>query len=96
MGTGTAVAVNRGMFPTVFLALPLLLPMSNPVIGPRSDIVTSVPLATFNAAENPIEPVTKTGPILPPLYTGPDGGFALTLSPGSPCTAACLRLQGTF
>lgn len=85
------------MFPTMFLALPLLLPMSNPVIGPRSDIVTfSVPLATINTAENPLEPVAKNGPILPPLYTGPDGDFALMLSPGSPCTAACLRLQGTF
>lgn len=83
------------MFPTVFLALPLLLPMSNPVIGPRSDIVTSVPLATV-AVENPLTPAPRSRPIIPPLYTGADGGFALLLSPGSPCTAACLRLQGTF
>jgi hypothetical protein len=84
------------MFPTVLLALPLLLPMSNPAIGPRNDIVTSVPMTATVTSENRVASLAVSGPVIPPLYTGADGGFSLLLSPGSPCTAACLRLQGTF
>ncbi|MES1184390.1 MAG: hypothetical protein ABUL60_11270, partial [Myxococcales bacterium] len=68
------------MFPTVFLALPLLLPMSNPVIGPRNDIVTSVALTATTTSENRVASSAASGPLIPPLYTGADGGFSLLLS----------------
>ena len=84
------------MFPAVFLALPLLLPMTNPVVGPRSDVVATVPMVALTPSNVPGSTPAWSGAVIPPLYEGPDGGFSLLLSPGSPCTAACVRLRGTF
>jgi hypothetical protein len=55
-----------------------------------------VPMTAIATSEDRVASSASSGPIIPPLYTGADGGFSLLLSPGSPCTAACLRLQGTF
>jgi hypothetical protein len=84
------------MFPAVFLALPLLLPMSYPIIDTRVDFVRAVPMVTFTPADRRAAFFAQSGPVIPALYVRPDGGFSLWLLPGSPGTAACLRLQGTF
>jgi hypothetical protein len=83
------------MFPAVFLALPLLLPV-NPILDTRVDIFSSAPTIMVAPSNVSAVPFAQSGRVIPPLYEQADGGFALLLSPGSPCTAACLRLQGRF
>jgi hypothetical protein len=84
-----------GMFPAVLLALPLLLPV-NPILEQRVDILSSAPTSLVDPSNVSAAPFAPSGRVIPPLYEQPDGGFSLLLSPGSPCTAACLRLQGRF
>jgi hypothetical protein len=89
------------MFPAVFLALPLLLPITNRAMETRVDLLTPTPLLTQAPLLPAVDRVSvietqKNGRIIPPLYRRDDGGLSVSLSPGSPCTAACLKLEGTF
>lgn len=88
------------MFPAVFLALPLLLPITNREMETRVDLLTPTPLLTqaplLPAVDRASMSTQKNGRIIPPLYRRDDGSLSVSLSPGSPCTAACVKLEGTF
>lgn len=84
------------MFPAVLLALPLMLPMTGSVVDTRVDVLAAAPTVTATPPDQRSAPFAQTGPLIPPLYARPDGGLLVSLSPGSPCTAACLRLQVRF
>lgn len=82
------------MFPDVFLALPLILPMPDTVVDTRVDIMATPIVVAAPLDQRALLP--RNGPVIPPLYAPEDGGFSVSLSPGSPCTAACVRLQVRF
>jgi hypothetical protein len=90
------------MSPVVFLALPLLLPMTNQDVRGRVDLsapqafLMQTPRAQLTADQRTRTEPHKSGPAIPPLFVGNDGAVSLSLSPGSPCTAACIKLAGTF
>lgn len=84
------------MFPDVFWAVPLLLSTSHSVVDTHVDIVHAAPIVTSAASDKPSVSLLPSGSLIPPLYAPADGGFVVSLSPGSPCTAACVRLQVRF
>lgn len=90
------------MFPAVFLALPLLLPITNHDVTGRVDLtvpqtlLTQPPLLQASVDRRVSGQPQPKGPLLPPLYRREDGAVSLSLSPGAPCTAACIKLAGTF
>lgn len=79
------------MFPAVFLALPLLFPVTEGTNTTRFDIAASAPMITYRPSES------FSPPPVPALrYAHESGDVSLSLSPGSPCMGACLKLEGTF
>jgi len=82
------------MHPAVFLALPLMLPLHDSVVDTRVDIMAAPTVQSIPADR--LATLASKRPLIPPLYAPPDGGFSVSLSPGGPCTAACLRLQVRF
>jgi hypothetical protein len=80
------------MFPAVFLALPLLFPVTNVPNTAHLDMAASAQTNVFQAHE------AFSPPAVPPLvhYEHERGDVTLSLSPGGPCTAACVKLVGTF
>jgi hypothetical protein len=79
------------MFPAVFLALPLLFPVTADTKATRFDMAASAPMITYRPPES------FSPPPVPALrYEHESGDVSLTLSPGSPCMGACLKLEGTF
>jgi hypothetical protein len=88
------------MIPSVFLVLPLLLPVSEPARRSESerqvDFFAVAPSIRSASSALSAAPLARSGSVIPPLYARQDRGLLVSLSPGSPCTAACLRLQVTF
>lgn len=79
------------MFPAVLLALPLLLPVSNGSNTAHFDLNASGPMVTALPRES-----FSTPPVPALHYAHDSGDVSLSLSPGSPCMGACLKLEGTF
>ena len=84
------------MIPSAFLVLPLLLPVSEPIIERQVDIFALAPSIRSASPESGAALLGRSVSVIPPLYARQDRGLLVSLSPGSPCTAACLRLQVTF
>ncbi|HVY25159.1 MAG TPA: hypothetical protein VHB79_01355 [Polyangiaceae bacterium] len=87
-----ALLFSRLMFPAVFLALPLLFPVSNGPNTAHIDLTASAQTTAFQPRES------FTAPVVPALvhYEHESGDVSLSLSPGGPCTGACVKLAGTF
>jgi len=85
----------KGMLPAVFLTIPLLMPVPQSTAATR-DIFADASSAVSRAFDARASTSLRTDPVIPPLYAREDRGLLLVLSPGSPCTAACLRLKVTF
>jgi hypothetical protein len=80
------------MFPAAFLALPLLFPVSDGPNTARLDLTASAETTAFRPRD------VFSAPGMPPLvhYEHENGDVSLSLSPGGPCTGACVKLVGTF